>query len=1057
MGLTRLSLRRPVTVLMLLAGLVILGIVSYTQMPVRRLPSISFPHVTVLVGDPGASPETVRTQVLDPLENALSNIGGILTMTATARQGAGTIGLRFPGGTDVAQAATQVARAVDAMAGQLPIGVTPPVVLTANPNALPIMTVAVYGSLHPTALYDLVTGTLAPALEEVPGVAQVNVVGARSPQVNVDLLPSRLLADGVGVLTVERALAAANQAVPAGSLTSGGRSDLTRTSGLFTSVASIARMPLPGTAPARRHRGARAARRRGRRAIAGASGGHKALTVGQVATVALGYAPVTTVSRLNGQTAVSLVVTASSSANSLAVARGIRARLSALASTLPAGVHTAITGDLTTYTRRALSAVQMDLALALIATALMLLLFLHRGAAILIVLLSLPSAMISSLLVMHFLGFSLDTVSLMAISLLVGLLVDDAIRLLENIQRHLEAGRGRLRAVLQGRSELGAASLASTLADVVIWVPVAFMNGNIGQLFREFGLTIAIATVFSLIVSFSLTPMLAARWLDRAATPGRLARAVDALVAGLAGFAARAARRLVRRPHAALAASLATAALCAWIVATNQIPSTYTPPQNTGVFYVTVQMPTGTAVAQTDLAIERLAQGIRRLPWVALVLSTVGFGGGSVSSSNIGRLTVDLNPRGQAVPITTVESGVDRLARSIPGMKIQLSQPNPLVGGGGAPGLSVVLRGPSLATLVALSSRVERTLRAIPGVTHVTSTAQNAVPVLSVTPHRQLLARLGLSTRSVGQALHLALAGVNASDLESANGVPPVPIVIQVQGASSLDPAALAALPVAATPLGPATLGEVATLATGSTPTVVREYDRQLEVTLTANTSSIPLGTIGREARRALTRMGMPAGTSWVLNGLLRQQDRALKPLQGALGLALILVFMLLAALYESLADPVVVFLALPFAAAGALGALWVTGQTLNIFSWIALIMLLGLASKHAIVLVDRSRALERSGLPFEEAVTTACRQRVRPFLMTTATMVAAMTPLALHLGSGASDRAPMAIVLIGGLIGSAPMLLAVPAALTLTHRLRLRLSAWRAKAPAPAAPPILP
>lgn len=1004
MHITRFSIHRPLAMLMILLAIVIMGAVAYTQLPVRHLPNVNFPHITVILSDPGASPDTMRKQIVDPVENALTKVNGIVTMTAVARNGSGTIGLRFPGGTNIDTVASDVSRVVNQMAGQLPVGTGTPTILKADPNALPIMDVAVYGTLSQTSLYDLVSQTIEPALSTEPGVATINLIGGHPSQVNVVAHAALLEQDGLSLATLRAAIAGQNTSQPAGTSDQGALTYPVQVSGNVSSLPALESLQLPDH-----------------------------VTLGEIASVTQGTAPVTTVSHLNGQTAIGLVISAQSTANSLQTATDLKEKIQELQSQMPVGVHMVVTGNTTTYTSQAMTATQSDLFLAILAAAIMISLWLHRLRLTFVIVLAIPTTLFATFLFMYFMHFSLDMMSLMALSLLIGILVDDAIVVLENIVRHHRLGQQAKEAAWIGRMEISGAAIAITLTDVVVYTPVAFMQGNIGQLFREFGLTIVFASLFSLFVSFTLTPLLAAHIglrEPRKHIGVHFEHQFEAWFERVSDGYEKGVRFAFRRFYLILGVVLVAFSFNVMAFRTGLVATTYTPAQNASVFFVNVQMPSGTNVETTDGAVSQLSEEIQKIPGIQSVLSTTGFGAGSATSSNIGRLTVDMKSGGSVPSVFVVLPEIQTMAKKIPGMKIQTNVPNALVSGSGG-SLSVVLRGSNILTLDALSTQVETLFQKIPGIKNITSTAQNTVPEESIQVNAQAAAAYGLSTRSVGQAIHMALQGMTVSQYRPSTTSMSEPIVLQLQtgditsgqsalGGQGMSLATLLQLPVGTVGGQTITLQQVATVQATQSPAFEREYDRQLEVQVSANTGGQPLGTIAQEAKVALHKLSVPSGYSYGFTGAIRQQGRAFGPLLQALWLSILLIYMLLAALYESFIDPFAMVLTLPLALTGAILALWMTNTPFSMYAFIAVVMLTGLVAKNAILLVDYAKRSVRSGeLTLQEALIRAGRIRLRPILMTTGTMVLAMLPLALPVGAGASERMPMALVLIGGMITS--------------------------------------
>ncbi len=1018
MKVTQLALRRPVTMVMIIIGLMIMGLVSYQLLPVRQLPNVHYPFIQVTVDYPGATPQDVRLAVTDPIENALTLVNGIKQMSSVSLPGMSQITLQFVGGTRVTTAANDVAQAVGRIAGHLPAGAGLPSVIEDNPAQAPIMDLVLAGRLSPTALYALATQTVVPALEAVPGVAAVDVVGGAVPQLNVKVNPLALVAYHTSLSQVRSALVAQNATVAGGSVQSGPQAFLVRTQSPYTTPAALESLIVSG-------------------------GGSRLVTLGEVAHVSAGFAAPTTINSFDNRPAVGLTVAAQSNANSLGVDSALVQTLHKLRRVLPPGVRVKVTGDTTVYTRAALAAVSHDLLIAIALTGLVLFLFLHRREHILIVLLAIPTSLVSTFTVMFALGFSLDLMSLLALSLLIGILVDDSIVVLENIHRHLTLGEAPQDAALNGRMEIGGAAVAITLTDVVVYAPVAFVSGNIGQLFREFGLTIVAATLFSLFVSFTLTPLLAARWLKlETETASRFAKAWDRGWERVGRFYRGVLARALGHRWEVVAMATAALGFSIAVLPLGLVGTAYIPTENADVFQVALTMPSGTSLGTTARAVALLSSRILRLPGVTGVFATSGTAVDGLAGVNDATLTVDRAPYGPGVPpITVTTRKVRALAAAVPGALVATIIPSPLVAGGVAP-LAASFTGPDIAELGRLATQAARAVAREPGLVEVQSSATQSAPEWSVRIRRVQAARFGLTALGIGTALETAIQGSVASTFQPAGLPIEESVLLTLRGASHLTGAELMRLPIAAVGGHPVFLGDVARVTQVSAPEVVYESGRQLAVEVTANLQGIPLGLGTARFLRALHTVALPPGYSLVLGGQSQSQANAFGPLVGAFALSVVLVYMLMAALYESMLDPMVVLFSLPLATVGAFLALMITGQTLNIFSLIGMIMLMGLVAKNAILLVDYTRTLRGRGRSRREALLESGQTRLRPILMTTGVMVAAMTPLAIHSGSGASDRGPMAVVLIGGLVTSTLLtLIVVPVVYTLLDDLRARSS----------------
>lgn len=1004
LNLTELSVRRPITILMVLLFGVLAGAVAFTKLPVRRLPNVNFPFVRVVVADPGATASTVAQSVTGPVERALSTESGVVSMVGTSAPGRSQVALQFVGGTNIDTAAASISLDLAKIARSLPLTASAPSIIKANPAALPILNVAVSGALAPSQLYTLATSIVAPAVQEVPGVANVAVVGGRVPNVTVTLSPTALSDYGVSIASVLAALRAQNASVTAGTTVVGSRELQVVTVGGYPSVASLDSLPV-------------------------ASRGGSTVQLDQVGLVAQGLAAAQSTATLNGAPAVGLVVTASSTANSLTVDSQIRSALSHLGPQLPPGVSTSITGDVTNYVRAALSNVELDLFLGILIAGLVLALFLHRLANTLIVMLAIPVSLVTTFAVMYFLGFSLDLISLMALSLLIGILVDDSIVVLENIGRHFGMGKSPAQAALDGRSEIGAAAIAITLTDVVVYAPVAFVSGNVGQLFGEFGLTIVAATLLSLLVSFTLTPMLASKWLrpQREGSWGaRFGRRFDAAFDRLRARYRRVTGWSLRhRPSVLGLAALAAAATVA-IVASGVIPTTFVPGEDNGVVTVNASLPVGTPLSTSQATLASFAARIQHVSGVTQVFVSGGYASGGGSGHNLGQISVDLAARGTRPAIGTYLKQIDKIARLYPGLTARGHVQSPFIAGG-ARAASVSILGPDLATLNQLATQISSRLAHASTVSQVSTSVATPTPELAVTVNQGAAAYFGVSTATIGATVAAAIGGTAVPPLVTSPTAPSEPIAVALAGSTALGPAQLGALPVP-TARGPVPLSALASFTQTSGPATITQINREYAVTISASSAGGNSGPATAALLSATNAVGLLTGYALQVGGQSAQQSAAFGPLLGALLLSILLIYMLMAALYESLADPLAILFSVPLATVGALAALWASGLPLSIFALLAMIMLVGLVSKNAILLVDYTKTLRKRGLARTEALVESGSTRIRPIVMTSATLIAAMLPLALSQGSGSSERMPIAIVLIGGLLSSTLLtLLVVP------------------------------
>jgi hydrophobic/amphiphilic exporter-1 (mainly G- bacteria), HAE1 family len=1028
MFLTRLAVVRPLTVLMGLLGLVIMGGVSYTFLKIDRLPPISIPFVSVSMAYTGATAQDVELLIAQPIEDAVSGMSGVYSISSTSSEGSASVFVQLVDGTDPTQASLEVERRVNAIRSKLPADASDPRVNKADPNAQPIMEVALTGG-KADQLFEVANDQFVPSLESVPGVAAINISGGQQTEVQVKVDYSKLAAYGLTLANITTALTNANVDAPVGSIDQGAQTLNVRSLGSFQSVGDLANVVISQTT----------------------TGGP--ILLSDLASVQAGYKQQTQLQRLNGTDAVGLAIVKQSDANALQVADSVRVALAKLQKLLPAGSQVVVTNDTSVFTRASLDAIQHDLLLSVLLVGGVMLLFLHAWRHTVIVLLAIPTSLVSTFLVMYALGFSLNIMSLMALALMIGILVDDSIVVLENIHRHLQLGENPHQAAMTGRSEIGMAAIAITMADVVVYTPIAFISGTLGQLFRQYGLTVVAATLFSLLISFTLTPMLASRWLSRDHKEGnspvaRFGRWWDDGFEAFGRWVGHIVPHAVRARWLVLLVSMALVGATLALVPLGFIASEYAPQEDDNQFSVNLSSPPGTSLAATDTAAKQMEAVLTQMPEVQYVFTSVSGGGGGGFGRGGGRASMDVQvvPKNQrSRSVFDMLDAARSAGRRIPGVQVSGSVPSPLGGGGGFGGggtatVSVQLAGPDLTTLNQVADQVIATMSTIPGLQDVQNSSNAGNPELQVRLDRARMAQLNVTSQSVATALRTAVSGSVVTPYRPA-GATQQDITLIASDADRLDLNKLSTIPVgtgAATGTGGTggtgvattttssattptivTLGQVATLGYGTGPVQIQRVDRNRTMTISGTATGRAIGDVAKDVTAAMNQISLPAGYSFQLRGGVQQLNNAFTTLGQALVLSVILEYMLLVALYESWFYPIVLILGVPLGIVGALLGLLVTHNTLNIFSIIGLIMAVGLVVKTGILLVDFTNTLRKRGMGRTEALAEAARVRLRPILMTTATMTFGMMPLALKLEPGAESRAPMAVVVIGGLLSS--------------------------------------
>jgi HAE1 family hydrophobic/amphiphilic exporter-1 len=1044
MGLTRLAIRRPLTMLMMFLALVVMGVRAYTMMQVDRLPKSDLPYVTVIVPYPGASPEDVNQDVIKPIEDAVAGVSGLKSVSSQAIENVGAVILEFNMGVDGGKAATDVDRAVSAIRGDLPSAIQQPRILQVDLSAVPIVQIVLTGPQGQDTLYALARDELKPALESVSGVGSVTLSGGRDREIHVDADPARLAAYGLPIEAIGQMLGYANVSAPAGDLEQGTQVSTVRSVGRFNSLADIEDTMLIGGPVGAIHESP----------LPLGMDVFGTVYLRDVATVSEDYAAAARLVHYNGSDGVLLSIVKTGDANAIQVADEVRARVEEFSTKLPPGSSADIVVDDSKLTRQMVSGVQEDLILAILITGLVMLIFLHTIRSTMIVLLAIPTSIVATFLVMWALGFSLNTLTLMALTLVIGILVDDSIVVLENIERHLKMKKSPAQAAMDGRAEIGLAAIAITLVDVVVYVPVAFTSGFVGQFFRSYGLTIAVATLFSLLVSFTLTPMLASKWLrsegeEQPQATGlrrilgkifapvgwlwkQFCRGWNVAFDGLARLYGHTLRWVLKNPLTQMVPILiAVVALVGgiWMVISGIVPSELLPYQDDGQISITLTMPAGTSLAATDQAAQRVEEIIRAdVPEAAGVLTTVGAGGGMSGSDLLGTvsksdsakillLLVDKNDRARSTG--DVIADLRPLLANVPDLNASLSV-NSLISAMPT-GAHVQVYGPDQNELIDVADQVEAVLWKVPGVQDIQSSAGDRAPETQVVVDRTRAKELGLTPGQIAYTLRTALTGTTVGSYLPQDAKRGADIVLRADDRTRGNLDRLLEMPLGYVSGKQIRLNQVASLVEARAPGTIGRSNRE-------NTITIQVGSSGRgdadmanaiEAA-ANSQVNFPDGYGIRLVGATEVQRDAFSQLSLALGLSIILIYILLVALYQSWLQPLAIMFALPVTLVGAFGGLYLTGNTLNILALLGVIMLAGIVTKNAILIVDFTNILRfEQGYTRKEALATAGRLRLRPILMTTAAIVFSLMPVLLGAGAGAEIRAPLAAVVIGGNLSS--------------------------------------
>ncbi|UPH72601.1 efflux RND transporter permease subunit [Abyssibius alkaniclasticus] len=1016
MFLTRISVNAPVFATMIMVALMVIGVYSFQRLPIEQLPDVDFPVVAVVVSYPGASPEAVESDIVEPIEESVNTISGIDYIESTSRAGEAMVILFFDMSVDSSTAMQDVRDRMGGLSGQFPTNANDPLLFKFDPSELPVVSLAVSASTM--SLRDLTALTedvIEPRLSSIQGVGRATVVGGIPRQLNVLIDPDRLTAFGVGVGEVTAALGQENQNLPAGDIEQGLEVQSIQVEGRIENAADFLDIIV--------------ARR-----------GGQPVRLGDVATLVDGEAEVNSLALLNGSAALAVDIVKTQGANTVGVAESIRQAVAELmADDLPEGVIVEIVRDNAVPVEDSYYGVQNMLIEGAVLAVLIVFLFLNSWRSTVITGLTLPISVIGTMTVLFFLGFTLNIMTLLALSLAIGLLIDDAIVVRENIMRHLHMGKTHRQAALDGTNEIGLAVLATTLSIVAVFLPVAFMDGIIGKFFLQFGVTVSVAVLISMFVAFTLDPMMSSVWYDPAGDPkaargflgrqiGRFGDAFDRL-----GLRYRGLLRWSLR-HRVTTLVLALAAFIGSFFLVPLVGAEFAPAVDNSEFQVEVETPVGSSLAYTASKIRQIDRVLRAFPEVTGTYATIN-GATSSGGENAATVAVTMvspsqrnrSPQDMTLPVR-------QALAQIPGIDVTIGAAGGL-GGVEAP-VQINLYGDNFDRLGPLAERLVRALEAIDGLEDVSSSLDAAQPVLGVRINRDAASDLGVSLQQIAATLRPMLGGQDVSDWTAPDGRS-FTVTVRLPADMRNDLDVLRSLPVAQSgatgSAGMVRLDQVAEIVQSFGPSEIRRRDLSRQVLVSANISGVTLGEVMPAVQAAIDGLDLPYGYRASAGGDAEQLAETGAAAASALLLAVIFIYLVLASQFGSFLQPVAIMAALPLALIGVMLGLLVGGSTLNMFSMIGFIMLMGLVVKNAILLVDNTNQQMRDhGLNIYDALVEAGSTRFRPIIMTTLAMIFGMLPLALNLDEGSGQNAPMAHAVIGGLISSTILtLVVVPVVLT--------------------------
>jgi HAE1 family hydrophobic/amphiphilic exporter-1 len=1074
MFISDFAIRKPLITVVAMVTLAIFGLFALLKLKTDEFPDIAPPVVTVGIPYPGASPDGVEKEILDPIEEQITSITGVKHVNGAAYDGFGFILVEFQYGKDLAEASQDLRDAISAKRADLPVEMKEPIIKKFNDTDRPIVSLALSSTtLNQAELTRLADPTITRELRSIPGVAEVTVSGKVERELTVELDPSRMQGAGVSVGQIVQALSLQNLAAPVGRVTGALDERAIRLKGRLQNPQEFKQLVV--------------SERNG-----------VATRLGDVADVRDGTEEPRTLALYNDKEAVGIDIKKSKGYSTTDVSDKIRARVALLQPTLGAGTKMELVRDSGVRVDTAVRNVEEALVEGALLTVLVVFLFLNSWRSTVITGLALPVSVLASFIAVWVMGFKLETMSLLGLSLAIGILIDDAIVVRENIVRHVEMGKDHYLAAMEGTDEIGLAVAATTFSILAVFIPIGFMPGVGGQWFKPFALTIACSVAVSLFVSFSLDPMLSAFWpdphqteeqkawitkkldvfnrwfnhqadnyrkviawaLDHRAAMGALAvgtffasftlfsGGVSGLLGALAGMGVVVFALTSKRLPVLAKAGLGLLGVAMFVMLPKIIPPVRTvgvgffPEDDRSQFIIAIETPPGSNLQYTRLKAQEAARIARSHPEVDYTYTTLGGGtSGGVDEGNIFVHTIPKNKRSKSVEDLAADLRAEM--KRVAGVTLSVFTND---FGGGRKMLQFQLRGNSLAAINSAAEQVMTIVKNTPGAVDVGLSTKGLKPELEVDLNRGVAGTLGITVGQIAQSLRPAFAGIDVGDWQDPSGeMRKVQVRLKPESRRNADDLSLLPL-IVASPTGPPStlpLGQVATVTQGLGPAIIDHLDRDLVVAVQANVAGRGSGDVAADVQAQLKKVVLPPGVHLSLGGDAQSQQEVFGQIFFALGVAVMLMYLILVVQFGSFLDPLAILMSLPLSLIGVLLALAITGNTVNLMSLIGVILLMGIVAKNAILLIDFAKwAREKDGMPLREALIEAGAIRLRPILMTTFALIAGMIPVALGSGEGAQFRAPLGVAIIGGVLTSTLLtLLVIPTFYEVMDELRHKVA----------------
>ena len=1035
MNIAELAIKRPSLIVVIFAVLTFLGVVSYFSLNYELLPKYSEPVLVIVTAYPGASPGEVENSVTKKIEDAVSSLESIDNIQSTSYEGMSVVVMIFTHGANMDRALENATRKVNNIRYLFPKDVMPPVINNFSFDDIPIMRIGVTATIPPSEIHDLVRNKIKPMISTISGISQVDVIGGEEREIRINVDNEKLKARGLSILQVTQAIRTANMEFPTGKIKDQSQEVIIRLSGKFTSLDDLRNLVL----------------------ATGSDGSPVRLM--DVAEVQDAHKEVTSISRINGQNSVGLLIYKQPDGNEVEISEKVHESINRIEEIYKSqGVRFAVANDTSEFTLTSANAVMKDLLLAISLVALVMLVFLHSLRNSFIVLVAIPASLISVFTAMSIFNFSLNIISLVAMSLVIGILVDDSIVVLENIYRHIEQGKDRRKAALDGRNEINYTALSITLVDVVVFLPIAVISSMISGLLRQFALVVVFSTLLSLFVSFTITPLLASRLARRehfrkGSVFGRITEWFEQMMASFTNGYSQIIGWSLRHKTVVLAGTTVLFLASVSLVTAGFIGTEFVSMGDRGEVIIQMELPKNASIEQTNQMTLQAEKYLMNQPEVTGIFTSVGSSTSffaSWASAYQSEIHVKMVEKEQR-KLTSEQFALNMkkdLMNRLPGVKVRSSIVS-LVGTSDLEPIQIVLAGPELDTLTRWSEKVMAEVKKVPGTYEVKLSVETGNPEIDIRIDKDKMADLGLSTAEVGMTLQNAFSGNTDAKFREGDMEYNINVVLDQFDRNSIND--IAGLSFINGQVQQIRLKQFATIVPSSGTTMLQRYNRVPSVTVRSQVIGRPVGSVGEDVMKRVNALELPDEVIIIPEGDMKYQAEAFGSLGIAFLASILFVYLIMVALYNSYIYPFVVLFSIPLAIIGALLALGLTMQSLTIFSILGIIMLVGLVGKNAILLVDFTTQMKKEGHGTREALLLAGRVRMRPILMTTFSMIFGMLPIALATGAGSEWKNGLAWALIGGLTSSLFLtLIVVPVVYYIFDLMKLKIRRKRPLQPVP-------